>query len=339
MSAQVRYLARLARQATGPAALRPPRQLFAGEVYAPGRSPGRASPLHRVGGHPERSTPGGLARSESGGEPLILLPRDENRGAVPAAANADTAADPGAVPAAANADTAADRGPGAPGAPGPGARAGSAGIQAAPADLDVLEPARVPRGSPAAPRTEPALAASDPGARAAGTGLAAYPVTPLASGDSRPADDAPRSQPAESRTNPPGAAPAEPPGTVWPGPVHRETGSSVPPGAGEPDRSAPAGRPAAVRELLPPPALASLPMKIRVPEQGGPREQHRGTRPARVSIGTIEVTVAPPVRTHEIGAPVPAVRDWLRPSSRPAASARTDGWRDGLRRWYGTAQG
>ncbi len=74
------------------------------------------------------------------------------------------------------------------------------------------------------------------------------------------------------------------------------------------------------------------------PEPGGlPRP---GTdRPPRVSIGTIEVTVLAPAPPASHAVPPPLARS---PIERPSARAADAGGRrlqDGLRRWYGTAQG
>jgi hypothetical protein len=71
------------------------------------------------------------------------------------------------------------------------------------------------------------------------------------------------------------------------------------------------------------------------------RAERRLTRPARVSIGTIEVTVVsapePAAPTHPVAAPAPQARRRPRPPSQLAAGA--DRLREGRRRWYGTAQG
>ena len=59
-----------------------------------------------------------------------------------------------------------------------------------------------------------------------------------------------------------------------------------------------------------------------------------------MSIGTIEVTVVPPARPgreSRPGAQVP--RGGPRPASLLAAHGGTSRLRDGLRRWYGIAQG
>jgi hypothetical protein len=91
---------------------------------------------------------------------------------------------------------------------------------------------------------------------------------------------------------------------------------------------------AAIHDLLPVPAPV-------IGQPGGSRRDPGAASGARVSIGTIEVTVVPP--------PAPAVRDVPTPAhtapSRPRAGSAlaprpaSDRLRDSLRRWYGTAQG
>lgn len=99
----------------------------------------------------------------------------------------------------------------------------------------------------------------------------------------------------------------------------------------------------AVRELLPPPAQPS-----RAPEQPslrpGGSSQDTGTAPrARLSIGTIEVTVVPPARPAPPASNVPPPALGALSRSRSGtmldASPGSDPLRDGWRRWYGTAQG
>jgi hypothetical protein len=67
----------------------------------------------------------------------------------------------------------------------------------------------------------------------------------------------------------------------------------------------------------------------------------RGERQARVSIGTIEVTVTPPASAPPATA-FPPPQPPPPPSGPPSSltgSPAADRLRDGLRRWYGTAQG
>lgn len=90
-----------------------------------------------------------------------------------------------------------------------------------------------------------------------------------------------------------------------------------------------------VHALLPPAPAAGA------QDLPDPRRGPGSQRPARVSIGTIEVTVVPPAQ--------PAEPSWIRESPQPggraqrgaipAATAGSGRLRDGLRRWYGTAQG
>jgi hypothetical protein len=120
---------------------------------------------------------------------------------------------------------------------------------------------------------------------------------------------------------------ADPPGdhTARPGIEHARAGDA-------PSR-------AAIRELLPgtTPAI----------EQPGGRaggSQDGGAAPrARVSIGTIEVTVVPPAApTPAVGAvrpPAQTAPSRSRAGSALALSPGSDRLRDGLRRWYGIAQG
>jgi hypothetical protein len=78
-------------------------------------------------------------------------------------------------------------------------------------------------------------------------------------------------------------------------------------------------------------------------EPGGLDQKPHGSGRPRVSIGTIEVTVVPPASAAlpaaEIRLPAPAVPAWSRPASLLAGNAGAGWMRDGLRRWYGTAQG
>jgi hypothetical protein len=98
-------------------------------------------------------------------------------------------------------------------------------------------------------------------------------------------------------------------------------------------------RSGAVRDLVPPADGGE-----RHGEQAGATRSGRsaGETPARVTIGTIEVTVVPPARpAHGASEParVPPVPSAVkRPASVPGetGSARL---RNGLRRWYGIAQG
>ena len=102
--------------------------------------------------------------------------------------------------------------------------------------------------------------------------------------------------------------------------------------------------PAAVRDLLPPLAQAPRPTELAGPGPTGSRQESPGgPAPARVSIGTIEVTVVPPARPA-LGAsrnrpPAQVPRGRSGPQPLLAATAGGGRLRDGLRRWYGIAQG
>jgi hypothetical protein len=153
------------------------------------------------------------------------------------------------------------------------------------------------------------------------------------------------------------AAAAPPPGSIaWPaepGPAStarshqnrhtKDSDLSMTPGApktADPDRS---WTPAAVRELVPPTASAPPSSARPDPEPGDALQKPRvpGRRP-QVSIGTIDVTVVPPAppapAAAEIRPPVQAAPTWSRPPSLLAADPGASRMRDGLRRWYGTAQ-
>jgi hypothetical protein len=143
---------------------------------------------------------------------------------------------------------------------------------------------------------------------------------------------APGSGPGRAEATGPGPA-ARPPARdwLWGAPVelpaaHREHGPTV-------QRPAEAGR--TVRDLLPPVGT----------EHAGPGRSRREP-PGRVTIGTIEVTVVPPARpAHGAGippqiAPSPAgPLTAAHPAAPRFAEAGTARLRDGLRRWYGIAQG
>jgi hypothetical protein len=143
----------------------------------------------------------------------------------------------------------------------------------------------------------------------------------------------------------------QPPSLVGTGtrPPH-DSQEQVPPAAREPggagaaadrghqqghDRASdPGQRSAAVRDLMPPAPTAEPP---------GPGGSARGSAaPARVTIGTIEVTVVPPARPPQSAtepARVPPLPPARRHSASPPAEAGSARLRGGLRRWYGIAQG
>lgn len=139
----------------------------------------------------------------------------------------------------------------------------------------------------------------------------------------------------------PGPAPAVTVGTQH-GPPRTDAGMPAAPGsrnAGQ-ERS---GEPTAVRDLRPLPGPAARPIAMPGPEPGGQYQRPRVSGPPRVSIGTIDVTVLPPAPPAPpapgIRPPAQVARGWTRPPSLLAATAGADRRRDGLRRWYGTAQG
>ncbi|HUA27937.1 MAG TPA: hypothetical protein VMC03_03565 [Streptosporangiaceae bacterium] len=99
------------------------------------------------------------------------------------------------------------------------------------------------------------------------------------------------------------------------------------------------------------PAVAEDPLSGRAPgrDRGDGLSGERSVPArARLSIGTIEVTVAPPAASPAAGAaaqparPGPAsarVQSRPRPPSLLASGPGAERLRDGLRRWHGTAQG
>ena len=100
--------------------------------------------------------------------------------------------------------------------------------------------------------------------------------------------------------------------------------------------------PAQVRDLMPPPPSRTRPVTMPDSEPAEPYHEPRAPRRPLVSIGTIEVTVVPSAPSapaaREAQPPPPVTRGWSRPPSVLASSAGRDRLRDGLRRWYGTAQ-
>jgi hypothetical protein len=95
------------------------------------------------------------------------------------------------------------------------------------------------------------------------------------------------------------------------------------------------GQSAAVPDLVPPPARATG------RDEQTRMDEPRREAPGRVTIGAIEVTVVPPARPAGGPGgprpdPAPAGQPRSGPSPAEAGGARL---RDGLRRWYGIAQG
>jgi hypothetical protein len=326
MNARVPYLARLAGRGAGGAALRPPRQLFADDAYTPARPAGSTRPPQRpAGDHEERALPlttgfPGLADEPAAGLPGI---------------NRQSAGRPGGAPGPSLPATSSSSSSGTVAAGTVATRTAAGhtgeGIQAAPAGLYRTEPERIQVSAPTAgvpPEAGPGPAGSASPARVAGAGPAEHPATLPASGDPRPPGDAaPGQLPLPtSWADPPWDRPVEPPRTTGDGGTHAR----------------PAG-PAAQRDLLPPPAQDpwSRGRPGRDPA-GGPHPWDFAAKRARVSIGTIEVTVLPPVPappSQPIRPAVQPARGRTRPPSLLAASTGADRLRDGLRRWHGTAQG
>jgi translation initiation factor IF-2 len=157
---------------------------------------------------------------------------------------------------------------------------------------------------------------------------------PTAGEAGRPVTAGPPSRPAAL------AAPAAPAGPT-PGPVPGTTGGldpggSAAPGVGHqaPGQLVPPA-PAAPGYLLPPPARNPDPGPALGPEPSGPSRKPGAPARPGVSIGTIEVTVVPPAPPL----PEPPRTQAAHPVAKLAESAGTGRLRDGLRRWYGTAQG
>jgi hypothetical protein len=168
------------------------------------------------------------------------------------------------------------------------------------------------------------------------------------------ADEAARRAVSASPAGP--AAPPSGPGTAVPAasrPGQRtdDAGTSVAggaaghrgPGAG---RATAPDRPrelAPVGDLMPPPASRTGPATMPGIEPGEPYREPRAPGRPYLSIGTIEVTVVPPAPPAAAGREAqpspPVTPGWSRPPSLLASSAGRDRLRDGLRRWYGTAQG
>jgi len=97
---------------------------------------------------------------------------------------------------------------------------------------------------------------------------------------------------------------------------------------------------AAIRELLP----VTAPAVEQPGGRAGGSRQDAGAAPrARVSIGTIEVTVVPPAAptpaAGTVRTPAQTAPSRSRAGSALALSPGSDRLRDGLRRWYGIAQG
>ncbi len=146
------------------------------------------------------------------------------------------------------------------------------------------------------------------------------------------------SGPPESWTDPRWTLPVELPQTF----KQKDSDGAVP--RPEPSQSPgqpTSDRPQPVPSLTPSPPGPEPTLDVpRLSEPGAGRHRPADSRPAQLSIGTIEVTVvspAPPATP-----PQPVRRDRPRPVSpaaSPATSPAADRLKDGLRRWHGTAQG
>ncbi len=357
MRAQVPYLARLARRAAGQVPLQPPRQLFADTAYSPVRPP---------------------AGDGSADFPLGSTADAAARGFSPAFALSQAAEEPPASPqitSQSGEHIAGNRTGGAPVPIDSGSHAGTGGHPAPSGRADRPRSAQVTPSPLLAPRAETSEVAVGTPVTSAPAGPITQPPEPTPSATPRTSAHAARVRsPGSSATVPfwempvelpypierasvtsqastrLAAQPALPPPGLGPAAVGSDqdqlgdgTGTRETPGGW--DAVSDNGRsraPAALRDLLPPPAQAPRPTELAGPGPGGSRQQPAGGRAsARVSIGTIEVTVVPPARpavhASESRAPAQMPRGRSRPASPLTAGA--DRLRDGLRRWYGIAQG
>jgi hypothetical protein len=400
MRAPVPYLARLARQAAGQAALRPPRQLFAGDISLPARLPGREGP--RRGRAVPAATLGPAGFLPPSGADEEGAASEETAASRGRDAGTERRTGPAGGPAASVAPapvTSLPATPAAPARPEP-----TAGLPTAPGGPDAPWPPRAaprPPGAarpgpprdvtsgpddPAAARPAPPWAATaDPG-DPAGARAAAWPPGPGSQPASRPrlADDPTGTGPPGSRAGAPRGRPADLPGATGPAPPAGETDAQAGPVARAGTAPAPSGRepadmagprpgqrtddaglpvargtaggpgapgaegsadpdrpaePTAVRHLMPP-AADLRPAAVSGSAPGEPYREPRGAGRSQVTIGTIDVTVIPPAAAaRPAPPPAPVPSGWSRPGSLLTASAGADRRRDGLRRWYGTAQG
>ena len=375
MRAQVPYLARLARRAAGPAPLQPPRQLFAGTAYPLVRLPAgddyADSLPERNGEAAAGGFPPALAPAQAHGEPPAS-PRITSQPGEDTSQSGEYTA--GNRAGDASAFLAGNRPGGAPAPVDSAVHAGNADSPAAPGRPDRPGSAQVPLSPPLAPHAEstqvadatPATSPAGPIARPGGPPSASPP----------PAHAARGGPPGSSAIAALWGAPVELPHSIERAPVTSE--ASTRPAMGpalappRPGRAAAAdtdqgqlggvgtqgtpggweaasdcGRhpaPAAVRDLLPPLTQAPRPAELAGPGSGGSRQEPPGgPAPARVSIGTIEVTVVPParpaLRASQSRPPAQMPRGRSGPQSLLAATAAGGRLRDGLRRWYGIAQG
>lgn len=378
MRTRIPYLAGLARQTAGQAPLRPSRRFFASDAYAPVRPPNHrpraegddsvtgvvASPpgvdkprvpaavtssrgenaadiapdhLGAIAASADRPAPAGASRPDAApaperagdpklparqkvAEPAAILPRvlpAEFTGLPTAAGAAEAMAPTATVPTVAPSRSHQNaNGPAAP-AQTPGLRGGCGHA----ADPSLVMPAIHPGAHPQMPSqsAEPAGWADT-----SRPNVAASPAVPPGWG--MPVELPPRVDPA-------GAVPADAVGSpgVIPGVSLARDSVADPP-----------SRTSAIRDLMPPPAPASPATAQSGNAKGGHRNAG-GLSRASVSIGTLEITVLPPP------APAPASGDVPIPAqpapsqavvgSALAVGTASDRLRDGMRRWYGTAQG
>jgi hypothetical protein len=336
MRTQVPYLARLARQSIGQEALRPPRQLFPGGTHSPARWPGAdesasqqdsgaGAPAFPAGGPDGAPAVAGPRAAIRAGQVMAPLPQ----GSAPSAARAAEAQPPRSWP-----DplwgTPVDlpRTTALPPAPG------------RTDDHGTFAPRFRPTALTPGPGTErPAGAGRDQGRRRQGnrdqddrrrdghgedSGGAGTRVTPGA----RPAPG-PERAPAPAAAGPVGS-----PAQAAAGPVGSAAPTTATPGRLQVPTAAP--------DLLPPSAIVPRSATAAGTGPDGRLQDPRASGQPRVSIGTIEVTVVPAAPpAPEIGRnrpPAPAAPGRSRPASQPAAGLAA-GWAQGLRRWYGIAQG
>jgi hypothetical protein len=364
MKAEVPYLARLARQAAGQPALRPPRQLFSGDIDLPVDSPGYLSSPRRHaidaaaprllgslpasdGGDeqatPEASAPAsGADRTPTAGPPGGSAAEPVAAGNVPA-----TPAQP--EPAAATRTTPErpdlPRPPRAvPQRPGAGHAEVSGAAVASPADIRPVPPPAEPGPArDARPAVDRPARPPESWARSLRDGSVDLPdalePAPRASQADRRAAPVPRAVPAGPGPNgPAGSRQDQDADEAGDAAAHQAAlGPGAPPAATIRNPARPR-EPTAVRDLMPQSASDPPPVAM---SRTGPGEPRVPRRP-RVSIGTIEVTVVPPTppapAVPEIRLPAPVTPGWSRPPSPFAASEGADRLRHGLRRWYGTAQ-
>jgi hypothetical protein len=321
MRAQVPYLARLARHSTGQEALRPPRQLFPGGTYSPARRPGTdESAWHQDSGAGALTFPAGRPDG-----PVTAPPA-----AVPAWPTVVPPPQAGAPSATHRAEAQPPRSWPEPPWGTPVDLPRTAGLPLVPGETDdggafgpeLQSTALTPRpgtGRPAGPgRGHDDRGRDD---RGQDSGDAGIRVTPNA-----------RTVAAPERPPAPAAAGADrPPAPMMARLDHLQA-------------------PTVARDLVPAPPRDLMPPPAAVPRSAAagtePAGRLRDPRPsgqARVSIGTIEVTVVPAAPpTPEIGRnqpSAPAAPGRSRPASPLAAGMTAGRLEQGLRRWHGIAQG